>query len=269
MNYIELLNRFYDLLQENHVSNNAQLLYYTLLQINNRCSWAEWFQRTNVSLSGMMCISEKALMNARNELKQLGLIDFVTSKKRGTCTKYTILYITKEGTKEVQEKDKGRTEEEQTSDINKYKQKQKKNIPNGISEKISQQVEWVVKLYNSTCMSLPKVTRISKARKRAIKTRLNEYDLEDFRQLFETAEKSDFLKGQNKDGWKANFDWLIKDANMAKVLDGNYVSQPEGKICRQPVRPNQFNNFDQRTYDYDNLEQQFMNQRMQKFTQTL
>ena len=32
----------------------------------------------------------------------------------------------------------------------------------------------------------------------------------------------DFLKGKNNSDWQANFDWLIKDANMAKVLDGNY-----------------------------------------------
>lgn len=122
MNYIELLNRFYNLLQETRVSNNAQLLYYTLLQINNRCSWSDWFARTNVSLSGMMCVSEKALTNSRNELKQLGLIEFISSKKRGECTKYTLLNPTKWGTKEVQKKYKGSTEEVQSADINKQKQ---------------------------------------------------------------------------------------------------------------------------------------------------
>lgn len=125
MNYIELLNRFYHLLQETRVSNNAQLLYYTLLQINNRCSWSDWFARTNVSLSGMMCVSEKALTNARNELKQLGLIDFISSKKRGECTKYTLLNPTKCGTKEVQKKYKGSTKEIQSADINKQKQETK------------------------------------------------------------------------------------------------------------------------------------------------
>lgn len=128
MNYIELLNRFYHLLQETRVSNNAQLLYYTLLQINNRCSWSDWFARTNVSLSGMMCVSEKALTNARNELKQLGLIDFISSKKRGECTKYTLLNPTKYGTKEVQKKYKGSTEEVQSVDIIKQKQEVKTKI---------------------------------------------------------------------------------------------------------------------------------------------
>lgn len=65
------------------------------------------------------------MMNARNELKQLGLIAFVTSKRRGECTKYSILYRSKEGTKEVQTQYKGSTKEVQTADINKQKQKEK------------------------------------------------------------------------------------------------------------------------------------------------
>lgn len=40
--------------------------------------------------------------------------------------------------------------------------------------------------------------------------------------MFEKAEASSFLKGANNHDWSATFDWLIKDSNMAKVLDGNY-----------------------------------------------
>ena len=40
--------------------------------------------------------------------------------------------------------------------------------------------------------------------------------------MFRKAENSNFLKGANNRNWSANFDWLMKDANFAKVLDGNY-----------------------------------------------
>lgn len=80
----------------------------------------------------------------------------------------------------------------------------------------------IVAMYNETCVSFPKVSKISDARKKAIKARLNIYSLEDFKKLFEEAEASDFLKGKNARNWQASFDWLIKDANMAKVLDGNF-----------------------------------------------
>ncbi|RGZ00191.1 hypothetical protein [Clostridium sp. AM58-1XD] len=126
MNYIELLNQFYEFIQCSQVSNNAQLLYYTLLAINNKCSWSDWFSRTNVNISGMMGISEKALIRARAELKQIGLIDFIPSKKRGECTKYSILYPTKDSTKGgTNESTNGSTNAVQTtvqsSDINKLK----------------------------------------------------------------------------------------------------------------------------------------------------
>ena len=46
--------------------------------------------------------------------------------------------------------------------------------------------------------------------------------------MFELAESSDFLKGKNGKNWSATFDWMVKDANMAKILDGNYSDKKEG-----------------------------------------
>lgn len=80
----------------------------------------------------------------------------------------------------------------------------------------------IVNLYNSICTSLPKVQSLSVARRKAIKARLNTYSVEQFELMFKKAEASCFLKGKNKTNWQANFDWLIKDSNFAKVLDGNY-----------------------------------------------
>lgn len=80
----------------------------------------------------------------------------------------------------------------------------------------------VVSLYNTICISYSKVTKLSDARKKAIRARLNTYTIADFRKLFEAAENSLFLKGANNRNWSASFDWLISDRNFAKVLDGNY-----------------------------------------------
>lgn len=80
----------------------------------------------------------------------------------------------------------------------------------------------IVNTFNSVCVSFPSVKAISDVRKKAIKARLKNYSVDDFRTLFEKAEASSFLKGKNSSNWSATFDWLIKDSNMAKVLDGNY-----------------------------------------------
>ena len=83
--------------------------------------------------------------------------------------------------------------------------------------------------YNTLCPSLPSVKTLSDARKKAIKARLNTYDIDMLYEAFKKAEASDFLKGKNNTNWTANFDWIIKDANLAKILDGNYDNKPCSK----------------------------------------
>lgn len=84
----------------------------------------------------------------------------------------------------------------------------------------------IISLFNSTCVSFPKVQKLSKARQKVIRSRFTSgYTEEDFKSLFEKAEESKFLKGKNNRNWQATFDWIIKDANMAKILDGNYSNE--------------------------------------------
>lgn len=96
------------------------------------------------------------------------------------------------------------------------------DIENKEKHKESVPCQAVVDLYHSICISFPSVRSLSEARKKAIKARLKTYSLDDFKEAFTKAEASDFLKGSNDRNWSASFDWLIKDSNMAKVLDGNY-----------------------------------------------
>lgn len=94
-------------------------------------------------------------------------------------------------------------------------------------EKIDYQL--IADMYNRLCPSFPSIRSLSEARKKAIKARLKTYTLDDFQKVFENAEASSFLKGSNNRNWTANFDWLMKDANMAKVLDGNYADKARKK----------------------------------------
>lgn len=86
-------------------------------------------------------------------------------------------------------------------------------------------------IYNSICLSFPQLTKLSDKRKKAIRARFNQgYTIDDFTRLFELAESSSFLKGGNNRNWQASFDWLITDANMAKVLDGNYTDKKGAEV---------------------------------------
>lgn len=111
----------------------------------------------------------------------------------------------------------------------------------------------IVDLYHSICVSYPKVRSLSEARKKAIRARLKTYSLEDFKTVFENAENSSFLKGSNDRNWSANFDWLIADKNMAKVLEGNYADKPRYTGRRKEVVPSWLNN-SQRQPDEAELE---------------
>lgn len=83
--------------------------------------------------------------------------------------------------------------------------------------------ESIKDLYNQICVSFPRCTTLSESRKKAISARFKGgYKVADFETLFRKAEASSFLKGANDRNWAATFDWLLEDANMPKVLDGNY-----------------------------------------------
>ena len=122
-----------------------------------------------------------------------------------------------------------------------------------VKEEKSITCKQVVDLFHSICISYPSVRTLSDSRKKAIKARLKTYSIDDFRTLFEKAEASSFLKGSNDRNWSANFDWLIKDANMAKVIDGNYDNKA-GSNQVPHVKKNSFNNFTPRDYDIEELE---------------
>ena len=83
--------------------------------------------------------------------------------------------------------------------------------------------EAVKDLYNALCPSLPRCTVLSDKRRAAIRARLRgRYTMDDFKTVFAKAEASSFLRGSNDRNWAPDFDWLIADGNMAKVLDGRY-----------------------------------------------
>ena len=83
----------------------------------------------------------------------------------------------------------------------------------------------VLDAFHASCPSLPKVLKLSDSRKKAIKARLSDFGMDEIKRAFALTEQSDFLKGTNATGWQAGFDWLMKPANLTKVLEGNYENK--------------------------------------------
>ena len=97
-------------------------------------------------------------------------------------------------------------------------------------KKIPNNVQDVVDLYHTLCPSLPKVRVITKKRITAIKSFLKQYDIETIKEAFEKAEASDFMKGQNNRGWKADIDFLTNANSVAKVLEDKYKNKQADTI---------------------------------------
>lgn len=88
----------------------------------------------------------------------------------------------------------------------------------------------IVDLFHSLCPSLPKIRTVTEKRKTDMRVRWKTYpDLDIFGELFKKAEASDFLTGRNGRWAGCNFDWLLKEANMIKVLEGNYDNERSAK----------------------------------------
>ncbi len=82
----------------------------------------------------------------------------------------------------------------------------------------------LVKFFNEKTQGVFGVIRmpLSDKRKGMINARIKTYGKETFAQMIQKALNSDFLKGQNKNGWRASFDWLIRPTNFEKIISGNY-----------------------------------------------
>ena len=241
MNYIAEINGFERWLETHSLPTLTQLLWYKLLYLSSRAGWPEWTQVDNRRLMVSLQIAREAsLTESRDRLVNAGLVEYQKGRK-GVPGRYRLISLATEYTYNLKVKPEVYPVVQpevypviQSVDIinNKNKQKQQKSNPDGLPEKtdaFSDQIATIRELYNSVCGSYPRLVKMSEARKKAVRARLRAgYTVDDFRRLFEMAEASSFLKGKNNRNWTATFDWLIADANMAKVLDGNY-SDREGQ----------------------------------------
>ena len=80
----------------------------------------------------------------------------------------------------------------------------------------------VADAFNETCVSLPRVTKLTDKRKKAIKSILKKHSLAELKNIFKKVEYSSFLNGSNGKWSGATFDWLLKESNLIKVIEGNY-----------------------------------------------
>lgn len=93
MNYLKLINQFWKLRRSKRITNMQADLYFFLIQECNERDWENPFECSNKLIIASIPITEPSLIDARNRLKQLGLIDFISGKRNESSPIYTITYL--------------------------------------------------------------------------------------------------------------------------------------------------------------------------------
>lgn len=98
----------------------------------------------------------------------------------------------------------------------------------------------IIDLFNSTCKSLPKVEARNKTRDKHIKTMFKALGIDKIKELFALVESSNYLSGRNGKWLNCGFDWVIKEGNYIKILEGNY-NREQGNVIPIPTKINELN----------------------------
>lgn len=222
--------------------NTFKLWIHLLLVVNHEDNkWrGEVIKRgsTVTSYAQLSAQTGLTIQEVRTALKNLQKTGEVT---KVTTSKNTVIIVTNYD--KYQEANK-QTNNQSTDEITKCQQsankqtnnqsttnKNDKNIKNDKNDKNNNIIPYqkIVDLYHEICTRLPRVLKITDNRKKSIGARFKAYDykLEVFEELFDKANDSDFLCGMNSNKWKANFDWLMNEQNMTKVLEDKYKNKNE------------------------------------------
>ena len=84
MNYLQEILNFEKLQELNRVSAGQARVWYVLMYLNNIAGWKSWFTVASSTLEFRSGLSRQGVIKARNELKQLGYIDFKTHGRKAT-----------------------------------------------------------------------------------------------------------------------------------------------------------------------------------------
>lgn len=97
MNYIELINRFWQEVEMKDFLPSEACVYFRLLDICNKLGWQNPFSLSNSRAVALMAMNEKTFRAVRDKLGGRGLIEFKKGKKRESAPMYCFPEKTDDG----------------------------------------------------------------------------------------------------------------------------------------------------------------------------
>ena len=271
MNYISLINLFWDSAMTNPLSTGQVSLYLALLHVCNRSNWTEWFQVPNQVLSVLTGLSRSGILKARNELKQRGVIDF---KERGT--KATLYKIIAES-KQVSVQESRQASKQEKSTIAKSKQvSTQDSVQNSTQNSVRNSVQNSSTLYkqnkNETKQEIPPISSVGH-----FEEFLSVYPKDSNRFMTEHEYASLLLTGkitenelvqcaqnyaeackikETPEEYIHNAENFLKNFVFEKYLPGKYITPKKPEKLKNQKK--NFANFEQRNYEFTDLERKLL-----------
>lgn len=90
------------------------------------------------------------------------------------------------------------------------------------NKKLKTNIDYIVNSFNEICVSLPRVAKLTDTRKHKCEALISKYGEERIVDCFRKVESSEFLSGRSGRWTNCNFDWIIKERNLIKVIEGTY-----------------------------------------------
>ena len=163
MNYIKLINAFYDRLETNSLSTSAIALWHALVHVNNKAGWLEEFTVAVSVLCVKTGLSDRTITNARNDLKIKGYIGF-RSRKGSKSAVYSLKDLTEINSYKF-------SNNEISSEMNARKCTDEHSLQEIVSDKVSS---------NTSALNKLKETKQNKINKKKVQLALKMYGSKEY-----------------------------------------------------------------------------------------
>lgn len=102
-------------------------------------------------------------------------------------------------------------------------------IPKGMTSPDPEQVsiDEVLEGWNSLAAKhgLAQIRKLTALRRRKVQSQAKSFTVADWQAVFAKISQSPFLKGENRQGWRCDFDFILSENNFVKILEGKYDRQ--------------------------------------------
>ena len=209
MNYIELINNFWDFAEENDIKSNEISVYFALLKYNNSLNWIPSFRCDYAVICQYASVSKNTFYSSVNKLSEFGLIKYEKGKRNVLKPKISILKIKNR---------KGIIKEQSEEQHEEQNEEQKGNLYKLLNNK-------TIKLLNINYKSVNKnLESWILNSKNEIKI-LNEIKIRD--NVFLKKEEKEKLISEYGE---KDFEWIINKLSNYKLASGKKYKSDYGAI---------------------------------------